>query len=260
MQITLRERLTAARTYFVRTDGNDANTGLVNNAGGAFRTINRAIAVVLGTLDLAGFDVTIQVAAGTYAENVIGASPQVGAGVISIVGDTANPANCVIAGPGASFVARGLFRPTLRGFRLQPGAGLFGLACDGAGSKIRFADIDFAGAPNFHVYCFEAGQIEAIGNYRISTGANKFVLATDTGSYFVSFGRTVTIVGTPALGIFAHVEALGGCQFGGCTFVGGSTGYRYYASKNGVLHTYGASATYLPGNVAGATDTGGLYV
>lgn len=54
-------------TYYVRTDGNDNNTGLANTAGGAFKTINKAISMIPQILNHV---VTINVASGSYPESV----------------------------------------------------------------------------------------------------------------------------------------------------------------------------------------------
>ena len=53
-----------AATWYVRTNGNDANSGTSNTAGGAFLTITHAISV-------ASSGDTIQVANGNYTENVV---------------------------------------------------------------------------------------------------------------------------------------------------------------------------------------------
>ncbi|MEK3718877.1 hyaluronate lyase N-terminal domain-containing protein [Paenibacillus sp. FSL R7-0333] len=72
-------------TFYVRTDGNDANTGLANTAAGAFKTIGKAISMIPTVVDHAA---VVNVAAGTYNEmiNVSGFS---GVGVITIKGASA---------------------------------------------------------------------------------------------------------------------------------------------------------------------------
>ncbi|MEC0171604.1 hypothetical protein, partial [Paenibacillus graminis] len=76
------QQTTADITYYVRTDGNDANNGLANTAAGAFKTINKAVSMIPTVVD---HTVSINVAAGTYSEtvNVMGRR---GAGSITIVG------------------------------------------------------------------------------------------------------------------------------------------------------------------------------
>ena len=62
--------LTADRTYYVRTDGSNSNTGLANTSGGAFLTVQKAVDAVESRLDIAGLTVTIQIGDGTYAATV----------------------------------------------------------------------------------------------------------------------------------------------------------------------------------------------
>lgn len=68
LQITLALLILAilpsrAATYYVRTDGNDANTGTANTSGGAWRTVQKA-----ANTTVAGD--TVNIVNGTYAENV----------------------------------------------------------------------------------------------------------------------------------------------------------------------------------------------
>ncbi|ASA24308.1 hypothetical protein [Paenibacillus donghaensis] len=82
--VTTPQQTTAALTYYVRTDGNDSNNGLANTTGGAFRTIGKAISVIPQIVNHA---VTINVAAGTYAE-VVTIQGFFGSGRLDLLGDT----------------------------------------------------------------------------------------------------------------------------------------------------------------------------
>jgi hypothetical protein len=96
---TKRELLTANRTYYVRSDGNDSNTGLANTSGGAFLTVQKAVNIIAATLDLGGSAVTVQIADGTYTgavslKEVVGYSAP---GCLVIQGNNSTPANVVIS-------------------------------------------------------------------------------------------------------------------------------------------------------------------
>ncbi|HBS45986.1 MAG TPA: hypothetical protein DEA91_18695, partial [Paenibacillus sp.] len=79
---TTPQQTTADITYYVRTDGNDNNTGLANTAGGAFRTIGKAVSMLPKVINHA---VVINVAAGTYTEELLLAGFS-GSGSIYVIG------------------------------------------------------------------------------------------------------------------------------------------------------------------------------
>ncbi|WP_339245324.1 hypothetical protein [Paenibacillus sp. FSL F4-0243] len=70
IQGQLNERVkqtTASITYYVRSDGNDNNTGLSNTAGAAFKTIAKAVSMLP---KIGEHSRSIKIAAGTYAEAI----------------------------------------------------------------------------------------------------------------------------------------------------------------------------------------------
>ena len=86
-----------------RIVGEEVNGGTAQTAdmragaGGAFLTIQKAINTVANDIDLAGYNVTIQVAAGTYTGAVTVSAPWVGAGNVTLLGDTTTPSNVVLS-------------------------------------------------------------------------------------------------------------------------------------------------------------------
>src|SRR6188768_4200436 len=81
-----REMIYGTRNYYVRTDGSDSNTGLVNNAGGAFLTLQKACDIVV-SLDLADSSATVivNIGAGSFAGCTLSA-PWGGSGSVYFVG------------------------------------------------------------------------------------------------------------------------------------------------------------------------------
>lgn len=252
----VRERLSANRTYYVRTDGNDANTGLSNSAGGAFATIQRAFNVA-GDIDAGSNSITVQLGNnGVYAGAAL-SSPLLGANPISVVGSAGSPSSYFISSAGIPLSANNGARLNFSGVRLISSAssGLY----SGNGAIITANGAFEMGACSFAQMYAESGIIIVGANYSIVGGA--YVHWYSSTGKIVSYQRTVTLAGTPAFsGAFAWASMVGVLFVPLCTFTGAATGSRYIADGNGVVQTNGAGATYLPGNAAGTTNTGGQYV
>lgn len=256
-----RTMLTADRTYYVRTDGSDSNDGLANTSGGAFLTIQKAINVVL-TLDLGGYAITIQVGAGTYTGGVSIQSPFVG-GNVTLQGDLTTPSNVVISTTSADAIyVANKASLILGGFKVQTTTSGTGLKAEANGLIRVTGKMNYGACASFHIYAFGAGSnIDVGADYTISGGAQIHWIATDGGIITVfPSGRTFTLTGTPAFSSgFAYASRVGSMTVWGHTFSGSATGSRYYIDMNAVCFVNGGGASYLPGNAAGSTATGGQY-
>ncbi len=263
-----REKLSSNRTYFVRfADGSDSNTGRSNTAGGGFLTIQKALDVVYGTLDLGGFDVTIQVSAtaggGLITSGGSVTSPQVGKGTVTLLGDATTPSNYTISTSGGCIVVSGAGSVlNVRGFKLTSSGG--NLLQATFGGRINYGKIEFgATTSQYHMRADNAGGIGLISgdNYSISGSAQGHMILLSYGLVSLP-SQTVTITGTPAWGA-AFINCQGGqCSLYSMTWSGAATGQRYLNSVNGVINTFGAgtASTYFPGNSNGSNSTGAQQV
>jgi hypothetical protein len=265
----LREKLAANRTYFVRTDGSDSNSGLANSAAGAFLTIQKAIDTACA-LDLSTFNVTIQLATGTYSGgNVL--KSYIGAGPILIKGDTTTPSNVVVSASSTTcFLADTVLgKWQLQGMQFKI-TGVTASFCLEVlnGSIVEFSKVDFNTTPagSSHILTMFGGRTYATDAYTISSGAGAHVQVSAT-AYFgmgVIGGANVvcTLTGTPAFtSAFAVADRLASWQVQGApSFSGSATGTRYTVNANSLIFTSGAGANFLPGNAAGTATNGGLYL
>ena len=256
--VPAREVLTANRTYYVSTTtGSDSNNGL--SAGAPFLTIQKAIDTV-AALDISIYNVTIQLADGTYTAGMQVNGPWIGSGTVTVVGNTTTPANVVISTSGKCAYVIGNGSLTISGMKLVS-SGDYTLYAVGGGSSIWVGPgVDFGTSGAGHMRADNAAFVTARNNYTISGGGPRHMLAITGGIIEVS-GITVTLTGTPAFSAqFANALAGGQISLWSVTYSGSATGSRYSITGNGVINTFGQSTSYLPGNAAGTTATGGQYL
>ena len=258
--LSSRAKLTANRTYYVRTDGSDSNSGLLNTAGGAFLTIQKAIDVA-SQLDMGGFDVTIQIANGTWTQ-ALTLKSHAGEGKIILLGDEGTLTNVTISTTSASCITATEIsgRYAIRGLRLQTTTSGSGIIATGNRVDIEFQNCNFGAIVDHGISASNGAAIKATGHYTISGGgATHWNILI--GATLAVQGRTITITGTPAFSTAFCAAARGAiCTVNGNTFSGSATGVRYDAITNAVIFTSGGGATYLPGGTSGTTATGGQYV
>jgi len=258
-----REILTAPRTYYVRTDGNDNNNGLENTAGGAFLTPQKAIDVA-AALDTSIYDVTIKFADGTYTiVNGLILKAALGAGSIILEGNMTTHTNVVIQTNNSVPVDNVLVYKA----QAQTNYILKGIHFDQVGSVVgqygirqelgymEISDCRLSGA-SFALLAVANSKVFISGNMSFSgTMAYAFACQPFGAIETIASAQTFTLVNFSSSSGFVYVYA-GNCQFYSVTFSGTNGGKQWNVVWNGVF--YKPSVT-IPGS-AGTTASGGLVL
>ena len=253
----IRPVLTAARTYYVRTDGSDSNTGLANTSGGAFLTLQKAIDTVAG-LDRSIYDVTITVGAGTFTAGMTINGWGPGSGTVTVNGAGATT---IISTTSARCLALLGAALTLTNVKMTTGGSGLGAVFVAFGGKLIIGSVEFgavaSGTP--HIHLEQGARLDVSANYTISGGAGFHIYARYNATAEI-YSRTITLSGTPAFASnYLSLSSGAVVEHGSCTFSGSATGSRYAVWTNAVFSGSGGSPTYLPGNSAGSVSSGGQY-
>lgn len=259
-----RIRLSAPLTLYVSTTGSDSNTGLI--VGAPFATINKAYQTLLDNYDLNGYQVTIQLADGTYTAqatfqgNLIGVTSQP---PVILNGNAVTPSNVIINTTSTDAVFADTSAVVLvQNMQLQTTTAGNCLRAVDAGKIIVGAGVIFGACANSHISSAFNGTIGLASSYTIAGAAQVHYDASHDSNINCNAAITVTITGTPAFGIaFARGANLGLIYLASTvTWSGSATGLRYTITGNGVIFTNGQATTWLPGGTAGTTATGGQYL
>jgi hypothetical protein len=258
--------LTTATTYYIRSDGNDGNTGLVNSAGGAFLTWAHALNVITQTLDFGGQVVTLYNGnAATYTTEIFVNASWVGGGGLVI--DLGGGGICASPGHKAFLNTATLPGPiTVQNGTLNA-VTFCNLQNAGIGTVIIGPGLIFNGCGEYDIEATNFGAL--IGgsgaNYTVSaSGAGQFghVGARSGGEIFLvgataNFTASVTYASGFAVANLGGLIAAGGGSFrlNGHT----ATGPRFAVTQGGNIDTQSGGLTYFPGSSAGTIGPGGIY-
>ncbi|WP_326526496.1 hypothetical protein [Dokdonella sp.] len=256
----------ANTTYYVRPGGSNSNSGLVNDDGGAFLTIQHALNVAAADMIISGSsDVSIYVETGSYAEYLV--LPQIlraGSGRPKIVGNGSGPTDVVVRAVSAEYCGDWI----LQYFSIAnvEAVSNYNALQVGRGASLECNAMDFGSAgTGRHVFVRDGGRV-LCSDYTVGGGGKSHIKA-EAGGSFVFSGSVITFTASATfseavvqcLTGAGHVE-LTGVSFDVSTYSATVTGKRYDINGNGVCNTGGGGASFVPGTVAGTTATGGQYM
>lgn len=257
------QRIAINPTLYVRPDGNDANDGLSNTAGGAFATIAAALARGTSQFNFASSALNIQLGApGTYAAP--GTLPR-GTGTINIIGNAGNQTAYVISGdaqPGQGCIqTSGAL--TVTGVTVQnTGAQSHGIATTGTGSATLFYTTigSTQTTSGSHLFSVDNSGITVAAGCVLQGNASAAFNAAG-GFVSINTNTNVFIFGAPTFSLATAVALNGGrIQMQGGASVGGSAnGQRYNVQNYSIITTNGGGENAFPGSSAGFVSNG-LYL
>ena len=253
-----REVLGAARSYYVDAAiGSDANDGLSPSI--PFLTIQKAVTTATDSLDPNGFQVTINVAAGTYNEDVTMASPMFDGRTLALTGDPANPGSVIINGASQAIHANAIgAQLQVDGFRINSGStGLqagFLARVVMSGATMQFGDcaLRLCGAVNKGTLDIANSTIDILGDGFVAFQAvsNSDMLISGNAFTFAPGLRF-------SLGFLAAQQVCA-IKVNNNTYTGTHSGRRLIVSENGVISTSNETATALPGAAGDLILSGGV--
>jgi hypothetical protein len=261
---TTREKLTAARTYYVRSDGLDTNTGLTNDAAGAFLT-PQAAWNTLSLIDGNGFAVTISIQS-LFTTSISTAEDKlVGVTTVSI-----NGVSNATSGLSQVLVTGTTTRIALNNLTLGIGTVLNALVASGVGVEVTVGAgmaFNHTGA-SASIQATLGGRITVTADITLMTAGCSYILYASLDGYIYISDTAWIIVCPVRPDTFSNVVIAvafayaiqGGTIYtadaGIAVTTGPITGPRYSVLTGGKIFGLSAlSATTFPGDVAGTVDT-----
>lgn len=240
--------LTTATTFYVSTTGSDTVTGLDPSHPAA--TVNYILDLLQSTYDLNGQTVTIQLAGGTYTQNILVEGMFLGAvsgssttpvtpslGSVIVQGNVGSPSSVVLIGTISVHYGAAL---TLQGLTLQNLTGTAAGVEAYAYALMTLVNCNWNA--NALIQAVSHGTVWLFGSHTINANASAsgFLWAHQNSTIYVAGTFTVAAgVTVPTFASADHCSLV--YVLNSASFAGTNTGARFNAARNSYIYFEGAS-------------------
>lgn len=246
--------LTADATFYVATSGNDTTGD--GSSGAPWATIQGALDKIWRTIDGGGYNVTIQVADGTYAVDLV-TRRLVGVTRLTISGNAPNTSAVVI---GSGTPGTTAFRHDTEGDYRLLNLKLAGVAAVIHRGAYLICENQPSSATGFLCWNALYGRLMLTGTTAVSGASVGSVLSASYSGVLIVSSATITV--SPALTVtqFASATLMGLISVASTTISGTVTGKRYTVSGSSAVQApSGGSTTFFPGSTAGTVSSDSYY-
>jgi len=255
-------RLFGDLTVYVSTAGSDSSGD--GSAALPWATGQHAVDTLYQTLDFNGYTVRLRLLDGTHTQGInlyflfVGQKSKEN---FFISGNASSPTAVSLAVVANSCISvSGVARVTVENLQLQTtvSGDCLNLS-DGSTVEIK-AGVQFDGCAGSHISISNMAKVFATDVYTIAgDGVNH--LTVSLNSVFRMEHLHVVTANTPHFSdVFFNVSLCGVARVIDVAYPGtGCTGKKFHVYENGVINTGGGGTGYLPGNIDGTYETGGIY-
>jgi hypothetical protein len=244
--------VTTDTTYYINSgSGNDATGD--GSAGAPWKTIAGGMTQLKKQLIAPGVRATLSLANGTYSGTTFAEQPF----IVKILGNQSSPASTYVSGNIDIYQNASVETSYVK---------MNAMTCYYGGLGVIQTGSILAATIYSQIYASDGGIIRINGSYTCQGNCSQHVIAESFGAILCDSGLTLTLVGTPNYSDKFALALRGGLirfhRYGGTrlAFSGTATGPRYLSTDNSVIDTLGGGGSYLPGNTAGSTNAGGIYI
>lgn len=256
-------KLRANATYYVRPDGGDGNSGFADSAAGAFLTLQGAYDSLRRGLDLNGYNLTIQVAPGTYTAGLRIAGAfigQIGTSTVTFIGDEATPSNVLVSLTSANALRVSRTAITVAGIKWQTTTAGSGFIVQDGGT-IMHRNCELGAIADETFSSSEFGLIKATGPTTISGSSES--LAHYTGRSKITFeDQTITFLNSPVFSIYKAGGNDASMSLARATIVNGNTiTGRVFVHIGATLNLSSMTGDFMGGEPSATlAETGGRII